>query len=145
MACACRSEGCEALFDQLLALEFSQAEPYGRLHGVTVAAYGVQHPTRFSESVREGQWQLLQVFDEQGIEGVEALQENRRKRNSHRRGRLAEADEELLELDDLPDQVGTATTIADVAGPERDFAPEEHAERVARWVSGLVGADDRVR
>ncbi len=44
-------DSCAARFEQLLALDHSQQEPWGSRHGQAFAAFALQHPSRFAGSL----------------------------------------------------------------------------------------------
>lgn len=119
------SDRCRALFDQLLALEFSRAEPWGPLHGLTVAVYALQHPDRFADTGGwAGRWTGLHVYVTQGLASAE-----RTWAGAGTRG--------LPDLAGAPDASPRSTpftvTIADIAGPGDDFPAAGHGDRVDRW------------
>jgi len=45
------TEGCQALFDELVARDFSDVR-FGRMHRMTVDVYSLQHPDRYCASAK---------------------------------------------------------------------------------------------
>jgi hypothetical protein len=52
------TDTCVARFDQLLALDHSRREPWGSRHGQAFAAFALQHPLLFVDSV-DAAWAAL--------------------------------------------------------------------------------------
>jgi hypothetical protein len=52
-------EGCDARFEQLLALDHSRQEPWGPLHGLAFACFALQHPSQHITSTLERAWLML--------------------------------------------------------------------------------------
>lgn len=78
-ACAeCGASGllgtCAGLFDALLALDHQRLQPWGRYHGLNVACYFLQHPSRSPTSALGGQWQMVTTFLAGGLDAMNALQ-----------------------------------------------------------------------
>jgi hypothetical protein len=135
----CGCAGCSAIFDELLALEFEHPEPYGRLHGLTVAAYGVQHPSRFALGTRRAQWSLLRTYASQGLAAVERVQAARREANSHRRGGLPGDDHALEHAATLPSELPRGSlSIGHLVDGDSSFSPTRHAGLVHEWIVSLV-------
>lgn len=133
----CGASRCADVFDELLALEFQRIEPFGRLHGVTVAAFGVQHPSRFDRRVREAQWALLWAFHTGGIDAAEQLQGARRRSAARGRGDPTVARLQAASPP-LPDTIGCGGTIADLTGSDGRLDPDGHTDRVRQWVTSIV-------
>ncbi|GAA4424086.1 hypothetical protein GCM10023169_20470 [Georgenia halophila] len=74
---------CEDHFMTLLALDHSRVQPFGRFHGVNVACYFAQHPSRCKASALPAQRAIVAAFVNQGIEAVHAMQNAAVRRNSH--------------------------------------------------------------
>lgn len=57
-----QSEGdsCAIRFDQLLALDHSQKEPWGSRHGLAFAVFALQHPSQYGEATRARSLELLE-------------------------------------------------------------------------------------
>ena len=55
---AADGDSCAARFEQLLALDHSRREPWGSRHGQAFAAFALQHPARFADSLDHA-WAVL--------------------------------------------------------------------------------------
>ncbi|MGI6877129.1 DUF5946 family protein [Amycolatopsis sp. 3B14] len=136
MACAeCGGAGpCEELFHVVLALDHSRREPWGPLHGVTVACFLLQHPSRVPERDRGRNWAIVRAFADGGRPAVAGLTAAVRRANSHRaRGALPE-------FDAPPGGAGSfEVTIADVA-QDGTFPAAGFEERVRAWARATLDA-----
>lgn len=129
---------CTTLFDRLLALDHSRAEPWGPLHGVVVACYRLQHPAQLPEGP-EVLLELLRVFVAEGSAGARRFTEHRRRANSHRnRGRTPAPHEPVAVAPD-----GFLVTIGDVA-VDGTFPAPGYEQRVRAWADTTLAAWDRV-
>lgn len=59
---ASASDSCQARFDALLALDHSRREPWGSRHGLAFAAYALQHPTEYADSLNHAWAALHRVY-----------------------------------------------------------------------------------
>jgi hypothetical protein len=127
---------CAELFDALLALDHSRRPPWGAHHGVSVATYLLQHPSRSTPAMRRGQWELVRAFTRDGLAAAQALAAARVAGN---RGGRRPSDEPAagVELDRVP--AGFAVTIADVS-VDGTFPADGFADRVASWARATVEA-----
>ena len=112
--------GCQAIFDELLARDFSEPLYFG-VHRLLVDTYCLQHPERYCKSAKSLAAHLVGLCSilERGASraaGEEAL----------RRWLDGKAP---IEKPELPSQRGELT-IADVRGTA---TPEAHAEAVEAW------------
>ena len=55
-------DSCAARFEQLLALDHSQREPWGSRHGQAFAAFALQHPERFAGSLDHAWAALHRIY-----------------------------------------------------------------------------------
>ncbi len=133
----CGATGCRNLFDHLLALEFERPDPYGRLHALTVPAWFLQHPDDALAGTRADHWAVLQRWRRDGLDGVDLVIRRRRAANGRGQDLPPAMDEPFPPV---PDRVGTTVTIADVAGPGRDFPVTGHADRIATWIAAIIAA-----
>src|SRR5699024_10734516 len=76
---------CAVLFDRLLALDHSRAEPWGPLHAVTVTCYRLQHPATCAVGQEEPMLDLLRTYRDGGLEALHRWTEAARRSNTHRR------------------------------------------------------------
>ena len=116
---------CRVLFERLLALEFSRAEPWGPLHGLTVAVHALQHPAQFPAVDTSGWWTALHVYVVHGFESAARMWSTA----SGESGVAPFADTPPMS----PESPTFTVTIGDVAGPRGDFPAAGHAERVSGW------------
>ncbi|WP_344416077.1 DUF5946 family protein [Pseudonocardia ailaonensis] len=121
------------LFERLLALDHSRAEPWGPLHGVVVAAFTLQHDHE-PRPADDPALELLRAFVERGREGLAAVTARRRRANSHRGAGLARPTGPLL-----PAPAGFAVRIGDVT-VDGGFPADGHAERVRAWALATLTA-----
>nr|WP_236540372.1 DUF5946 family protein [Spiractinospora alimapuensis] len=130
---------CATLFNRLLALDHSRAEPWGPLHGVAVACYRLQHGSQLPEGsdVLLG---LLRVFVDEGAAAAHRFAEGRRRANSHRnRGAARPA---YAPTTVSPN--GFRVTLADVAA-DGTFPASGYERRVRDWADATITAWDAVR
>jgi hypothetical protein len=129
---------CSDLFLRLLALDHSRRQPWGAYHGVSVAAYLLQHPSLSATSVLRGQWKLATVFVDRGIAAVHALTEALVARNRDGARRPDEGLQVDVDLDRRP--ASFAVTIADVSVTARFPLPTtRHGSSLGcspRWMRG---------
>lgn len=73
---------CEAVYHEILAAE--QRDPVlARWHTVVVCAYLLQHPSRGKAAFLDGQFRLLQLYREQGLDALLRVASHQRSRNRH--------------------------------------------------------------
>src|SRR5215831_21240103 len=56
------TDSCTARFDQLLALDHSQREPWGSRHGQAFAAFALQHPIQHRVSIDSAWMALYRIY-----------------------------------------------------------------------------------
>jgi len=135
-SCAeCGAPSCPELLDTVLALDHSRRPPWGPLHGVTVACYLLQHPSRLPAAHRARPLAVLRAFTTGGLDAATRLTERARRANSHR-GPVPAGDPEPPP--DLP-PAEFEVTIADVAG-DGTFPAAGFAERVTAWARATANA-----
>ncbi|MFE0021144.1 DUF5946 family protein [Amycolatopsis sp. NPDC059021] len=133
---------CDELFERLLALDHSRQAPWGPLHGVAVACFLLQHPSREPVSARPVRWALLHAFLRGGQAEVAALTQRARRLNSHRSGGQSPRVDAFPGAPAFPDSeppTTFGTTIADVAG-DGDFPAEHYADSVRTWAADTIEA-----
>ena len=81
-----RPRSCGDLFGGLLALDHPRQPPWGPLHGVAVACFGVQHPSRSPSAARHLHWAMLHAYLRGGIPAVASMTERARRLNARQRG-----------------------------------------------------------
>jgi hypothetical protein len=74
---------CAELFDAPLALDLQRLQPWGRFHGLNVACYLLQHPSRTPASALDGHWHMLTLFLTEGLDAMNALQAGLVRANRH--------------------------------------------------------------
>jgi len=136
------------LFDRLLALDHSRAEPWGPLHAVTVTCYRLQHPATCAVGQEEPMLDLLRTYRDGGLEALHRWTEAARRSNTHRR-RAARSTPESSGLDSGPTAQPPAsrpdrparfeTTIADVA-VDGTFPAQGFADRMRTWAQATIRA-----
>lgn len=116
---------CRVLFERLLALEFSHVEPWGPLHGLTVAVHALQHLDQLAATDPTGWWTSLHVYVAHGFESAARMWAG------------APGGSGVAPFTDTPPMApkpaAFTVTISDVAGPQQDFPASGHVERVDRW------------
>ncbi|WP_026400446.1 DUF5946 family protein [Actinomadura rifamycini] len=126
---------CDDLFQELLALDHSRREPWGPLHGVSVACFVYQHPSRLVSAPPFG-WTILDAFLRDGRAGAERVVSGFRRANSHRR-REGPATGARAPSGTPPARF--AVTIAEVAG-DGTFPADGFPDRVREWAAATVEA-----
>jgi len=115
-------ESCAACFDELLALDHSRAEPWGRRHALAFSAYALQHPDRFARNVLERAWLLLYSVYVKGI-SADRVVEGLRRSGKNR------PDWAAPPLPSGTPAPSFAVTIADLGS----FAAETYPEQLDSW------------
>ncbi|GAA0930324.1 DUF5946 family protein [Nonomuraea longicatena] len=136
----CGAPACENLFQLLLALDHSRQPPWGPLHGVSVACYLWQHPSRLPASGGAAAWAILHAFLRDGSGGATRQIRQVRRTNSHRSGsqKPSVASDVVAPTPDRRPEHFTVT-IADVA-ENGEFPAEGFTERVTAWAAATVAA-----
>ncbi|NJP94062.1 hypothetical protein HCN51_32290 [Nonomuraea sp. FMUSA5-5] len=133
---------CAELFGELLTLDYSMRPPWAPVHAVSVSCFHLQHPSR-APSAAPGQWALLHVYLEGGLDALLPMARRLRRLNSHRRGGHTPGAADFPGVPPFPAHAappsGFATTIADVA-LDGGFPADGHEERVRRWARDTVAA-----
>ncbi|WP_406473241.1 DUF5946 family protein [Streptomyces platensis] len=132
---------CDELFQTLLALDHARQAPWGPLHGVSVACFLLQHPSRLPADDGARAWALLHAYLAGGLDEVNQLVGRARRGNSHRvKGRPAPAvaQDTALPHRDAP-HPRFSVTIHDVA-VDGSFPSAEFTERVKAWAAATVDA-----
>lgn len=131
----CGAENCAELFHAVLALDHSRRPPWGPLHGVTVACFLLQHPSRLPAANRARTWAIAHTFVTEGLDAATRLTERARRANSHRN---REVRPENTEAPAAPPAT-FGVTIADVA-QDGTFPADGFPERVRAWAVATVSA-----
>ncbi len=136
-----RSRSCEELFQVVLALDHSRREPRGPLHGVTVACFLLQHPTRLRGPDLDRPWATLHVYLDEGVTGLVRFAASLRRVNSHRNGRAGHRDVVAgVPVPPIgPRPAAFAVTIEDVAA-DGAFPAEGFGRRVTAWAAATADA-----
>lgn len=131
----CGAVSCPDLFDTVLALDHSRRPPWGPLHGVTVACYLLQHPSRLPATHRARPLAVLRAYTTGGLDAATRLTEQARQANNHRARHTAEEPEPPP----VPPPAAFEVTIADVAG-DGTFPAAGFADRVGAWARATLSA-----
>lgn len=123
-------DGCNARFEQLLALDHSRQLPWGPLHGLAFACFALQHPSQHITSTLERAWLMLYRIVVAG-DGPVAVSQGLRK---------AHGTDARWIAPEFPGRAvaspGFGVTIATLA----DFSAECYAADALRWARAtLVG------
>lgn len=87
LTCACGAPvrdgaGCEAVYHEILAAE--QQDPVlARWHTVVVCAYLLQHSSRGHAASLDGQFRMLQLYRDRGLDALLRVTAHQRARNWH--------------------------------------------------------------
>ncbi|UQS23889.1 DUF5946 family protein [Amycolatopsis thermalba] len=135
--CGAPGKPCAELFHTVLALDHSRRPPWGPLHGVTVACFLLQHPSRLPERDRARVWQVLRTYLDEGATGLATLTARARRANSHRNRRAAAPGAPPPPPGPAP--TSFSVTIADVA-QDGTFPAAGFPERVRAWALATVTA-----
>ncbi|MFI9461173.1 DUF5946 family protein [Streptomyces xiamenensis] len=142
-ACGAETAGasCEERFERLLALDHSQREPWGPLHGVVVACFLLQHPGHplAGPGSPGPRLALLRAFLDGGRDGLRALTGALRRGNSHRRRGAPPWPGAEPEPPERPAPTAFGVTLADVA-VDGGFPAAGHEERVRAWAADTLTA-----
>ncbi|MFI5521023.1 DUF5946 family protein [Streptomyces platensis] len=131
---------CDELFQILLALDHARQAPWGPLHGVSVACFLLQHPSRLPADDGARAWALLHAYLEGGLDEVNQLVGRARRGNSHRvQGRPAPAAPDAARPRRDTPHSPFPVTIHDVA-VDGSFPATEFTERVKAWAAATVDA-----
>lgn len=134
------SQSCDELFDILLGLDHSREEPWGPLHGASVACYLFQHPSRLPADGGVTAWAMMQGYLEGGLEAMNRIVGQARRGNSHRVNNgpvRAVPGMEPPKRDTPP--IHFDVTISDIA-VDGTFPADGFADRVKTWAAATVGA-----
>ncbi|MGC0273623.1 DUF5946 family protein [Pseudactinotalea sp. Z1739] len=137
------SPGCEALFDRLLALDHSRAEPWGPLHAVAVACYRLQHPSALPAGDERWLLQLLRAYLDGGPEGLNRWVDGARRANA-RRHHARPAARVAPTSGSWPragNPTAFETTLTDVA-VNGTFPASGYRDRVRAWAQATLTAWD---
>lgn len=113
------TEGCKAMFNDILTLEFSDYR-YSRVHRVTVDAYSLQHPKQYMKSFKSHAAHLTGL--------CWALEYDRRPAIGKALKRWL--DGKLVKPKVAEPEFKGSVTIADVIGAN---SPKEQSEKVMLW------------
>lgn len=134
----CGAERCDELFETLLALDHSRQEPWGPLHGVVAPCYFLQHSARSADSSWSVYWSMLRAYLAGGTAALDAMTNQLRALNSHRKGGLGP--ESVADVPvKSPPLHGFVVTIAEVA-VDGTFPAEGYEDRVREWAEATAAA-----
>jgi hypothetical protein len=125
-----RLGSCTDLFHGLLALDHQRLQPWGSFHGLNVACYFLQHPSRTSTAVLGGQWHVVTTFLADGLAAVHALEAEMLRAN--RRGARP-----LPTFDPPPGRSRSGTlTVADLS-VDGTFPADGYEARMLEWARSI--------
>lgn len=131
---------CDELFHALLALDHSRQAPWGPLHGVSVACFLLQHPSRLPTDDGAMAWALLRAYIDGGLDEVNQLVGQARRGNSHRaKDRPSRVAPDAAPPHRDAPRSHFSVTIEDVA-VDGTFPSAEFTERVEAWAAATVAA-----
>ena len=119
------TEGCQKLFERLVERDFSDVR-YGRVHGLVVDCYCLQHPARYCVSGKSFAAHLCGLCER--LEGDAGYGEH-----DERLRRWLDGDRRPDKPAELPAFRG-AVTIAEVLAAD---APETHILTAERWARAI--------
>ena len=127
---------CAEHFSELIALDLSRIQPFAEHHGLNVACYLLQHPSRSPESALPVQWLAVTTFVHEGLDAMRRLQQRAVERNSHRKSQAPYADIAPADPDrpTAPFSVG----IEDVS-VDGTFPADGYQLRMRLWAEAVVG------
>jgi len=124
---------CHALFEQLLAHEYTFPQAFGAVHHVTVAAYSLQHPRGYSR----GAIDMWRTIVDESLDGISTPQDFLRRA----RAQIIGGDVRVREPGaEPPENWPTAwpVTVADVIAPPGETPDADgHVKRVRQWAESI--------
>ncbi|MFD2795498.1 DUF5946 family protein [Promicromonospora vindobonensis] len=125
-----RLGSCTDLFHGLLALDHQRLQPWGSFHGLNVACYFLQHPSRTSATVLGGQWHVVTTFLAGGLAAVHALGAEMLRANRRKAGPLPTFDPAPVR------SVPAVVTIADLS-VDGTFPADGYEARMLEWARSI--------
>lgn len=122
---------CSDLFDVLLALDHGRLQPWGEFHGVNVACFLLQHPSRTSASVTGGQWQLVTRFLSGGVEAANELAAEQVRLNR-------ESKDPWTAADPPPDRSSESKVTIEDVSVDGTFPASGYEPRMYAWAESVV-------
>jgi hypothetical protein len=123
---------CRALFDQLLAHEYTFPKAFGAVHHLTVAAYSLQHPRGYSH----GAIRMWRVMVGESLDGLSTPEDFLVRARSQFSGGVRVREPGSQAPEGWPAR--WPVTVADVVLPENEEGDAEgHIERVRRWALSI--------
>lgn len=124
---------CRAMFEELLAHEYTFPQAFGAIHHVTVAAYCLQHPRGYSR----GAIDMWRTIVGESLDGLSTPQDFLRRA----RFQMGSADVRVREPGAEPPENWPTTwplTVADVVTPPGETPDADgHVARVRRWAQAI--------
>ena len=123
---------CRAMFDELLASEYTFPEAFGAVHHLTVAAYCLQHPRGFSH----GAIRMWRVIIGESLDGLSTPRDFLRRARAQVREGVIVGEPGAEPPDGWP--TTWPVTVADVVVPAGEAADAAgHVARVRRWAEAI--------
>lgn len=124
-----RFGGCARLFDTLLALDHQRMQPWATFHGLNVACYLLQHPSRTGHRRHAEHLDLVDSFLEGGVAALGRLERERVLLN--RQHRLCTSERPVVPRTDRP-----GFTIVEVS-VDGTFPADGYEARMTRWARSV--------
>ena len=121
---------CAELFDALLALDLQRLQPWGRFHGLNVACYLLQHPSRTPDSALDGHWHMVTVFLADGLDAMNALQAGLVRANRH-------GARPWSAFDSPPARSAAATVTIEDTSLDGTFPAVGYVQRMLDWARSV--------
>jgi hypothetical protein len=127
---------CAEHFSELIALDLSRIQPFAGHHGLNVACYFLQHPSRGPENALPVQWLAVTTFVQDGLDAMRRVQQAAVERNSHRYSSAPYAGIAPADPDRPTAPFGVGIEDVSVDG---SFPAEGYELRMRRWAEAVVG------
>lgn len=147
LTCECGSRiiggaSCEDVYHEILAAE--QLDPMlGRWHTVVVCAYLLQHPSQAVAQFLDGQFRMLQLYRDRGLDALLRFAAHQRNRNRHNAGYDMAPLQPYIPLPERqpPDQFARGfMDLRDLVGDFGRDRYREYGRRLDAIVDATVGA-----
>lgn len=145
LTCACGAPvrdgvGCEDVYHEILAAE-QQDPTLARWHTVVVCAYLLQHPAQGYAAFLDGQFRMLLLYRDRGLDTLLRVAAHQRARNRHgvRAGYDMDPLEPYTPLPARTPQARFSQGFLDLSDLVGDFGRDAYRE-YARRLDGIVAA-----